>query len=271
MWLICCCWLWISGCIFQAHGARPAGALDAGAENRQPRQSPRSAVLQTEARHVSGAHAGRRGDVTDEEEEDPVSTSDSPASDSEANDELARTMKAACTRNPGDDINLKDIRGCVKELQSYAQATRHGFVESIEAEKIFVREYQNAAKKLAFMGNTELFWEDIQKEHKNAKTFLLDVASQSAADARDLKEFSKLANKNKTKESGDGEDEGEAEELDADETEDDGDGEDEDEDEDESEDEEDAVGGKDGKKTGKKDSSTADEAKKSKEAAPKSS
>jgi len=190
--------------------------------------------------------------VTDEEEEDPVSTSDSPASDSEANDELARTMKAACTRNPGDDINLKDIRGCVKELQSYAQATRHGFVESIEAEKIFVREYQNAAKKLAFMGNTELFWEDIQKEHKNAENFLLDVASQSAADARDLKEFSKLAKKNKTKESGDGEDE--------------------DEDEDESEDEEDAAAGaKDGKKTGKKDSSKADEAKKSKEAAPKSS
>jgi len=229
-------------------------------------------VLQTEARHVSGGQAGRRGDVTDEEEEDPVSTSDSPASDSEANDELARTMKAACTRNPGDDINLKDIRGCVKELQSYAQATRHGFVESIEAEKIFVREYQNAAKKLAFMGNTELFWEDIQKEHKNAENFLLDVASQSAADARDLKEFSKLAKKNKTKESGDGEDEGEAEELDADETEDDGDGEDEDEDEDESEDEEDAAAGaKDGKKTGKKDISKADEAKKSKEAAPKSS
>lgn len=188
--------------------------------------------------------------MTDEEEEDPASTSDSPASDSEANDELARTMKAACTRNPGDDINLKAIRGCVKELQSYAQATRHGFVESIEAEKIFVREYQNAAKKLAFMGNTELFWEDIQKEHKNAKTFLLDVASQSAADARDLKEFSKLANKNKTKETG---------------------GEDEDEDEDESEDEEDAAGGKGGKKTGKKDSSAADAAKKSKEAAPKSS
>lgn len=111
-------------------------------------------------------------------------------------DGRAEQMKEACGKTKDDEIKLNDIRACVEALQSYAQATREGFIQSISAEKVFVREYQNAAKKLALLGDTELFWKDIQKEHKNALVFLTNLASKVGDDAKDLKVYSKLKKKN---------------------------------------------------------------------------
>mmetsp|Transcript_12637 Transcript_12637/g.23793 ORF Transcript_12637/g.23793 Transcript_12637/m.23793 type:complete len:233 (+) Transcript_12637:45-743(+) len=187
MWLLWC-GLWIAGgSVTSVLAVRPSNALE-GATSTATRHLAREGDIQGRQRHTNSSDSNS-SDST------PGGNTSMP-SDSEE-DKLAVAMMAACSPHSDTKIAMKDIRSCVQQLHSYAQATRNGFIESIEAEKVFVREYKKAAKKLAFMGNTELFWQDIQKEHHNALTFLLGEASESASDASDLKAFSKLVTKKK--------------------------------------------------------------------------
>mmetsp|Transcript_46644 Transcript_46644/g.101618 ORF Transcript_46644/g.101618 Transcript_46644/m.101618 type:complete len:231 (-) Transcript_46644:16-708(-) len=195
-------WLSIGGCVLLVSCARPSATSFAeghaelhDVNARKTSKKPRQAVLQMRQRY----RRRRNRDGASMEEVDP--------------DGRAEQMKEACGKTKDDEIKLNDIRACVEALQSYAQATREGFIQSISAEKVFVREYQNAAKKLALLGDTELFWKDIQKEHKNALVFLTNLASKVGDDAKDLKVYSKLKKKNQAKSKGTnkGEDEDEDE------------------------------------------------------------
>lgn len=202
-------WLSIAtSCAILVSSARPSASLADGLDAADDRSSrPKRRVMQSVLQMHERYKAGSRGG--EDFPKDP--------------EQRAEAMKAACGRTRHEEVKLNDIRNCVEELQKYAQATREGFIESIGAEKVFVKEYKNAAQKLAYIGNTELFWKDIQKEHKNALTFLTDLASKVGEDARDLKVYKKLAKKAKAT----------AGESDSGEGEDDEDGEDEDEDSDE--------------------------------------
>ncbi|CAJ1365291.1 unnamed protein product [Effrenium voratum] len=221
----CGFWLCIAACFSVAFSARPSGLADSddGPDMRRQQLSRRTrqAVLQTRQRFRQRRRQGNHSEPELDSGPDP--------------DERAEAMMAACSRDKYDNVEVRDLRGCVEELQKYASSTRNGLIQSIEAEKVFVREYQNAAKKLAFMGNTELFWADIQKEHNNALTFLTDVASQVDEDAKDLKVYTKLVRKREAEQ--------------ANRTEGDED-EDEDDDEDEDSEDEDESSGKDASKTG---------------------
>mmetsp|Transcript_46535 Transcript_46535/g.73993 ORF Transcript_46535/g.73993 Transcript_46535/m.73993 type:complete len:241 (+) Transcript_46535:84-806(+) len=196
-------WLSIGGCVLLVSCARPSATsfAEGPSELHDVRTSnPRQAVLQMRQRYRHRARRNGYG-ASQMAEVDP--------------DERAKQIEEACGKTKDDEIKLHDIRACVEALQSYAQATREGFIQSISAEKIFVREYQNAAKKLALLGDTELFWKDIQKEHQNALVFLTNLASKVGEDAKDLKVYSKLKKKNQAKSKGNqGEDEDEDEDED---------------------------------------------------------
>eukprot|EP00913_Durusdinium_trenchii_P009042 g8503.t1 len=205
-------WLSIAtSCAILVSSARPSASLADGldaADDRssRPKRTDERRVMQSVLQMHERYKAGSRGG--EDFPKDP--------------EQRAEAMKAACGRTRHEEIKLNDIRNCVEELQKYAQATREGFIESIGAEKVFVKEYKNAAQNFdSPVGRNKAFVRS--QEHKNALTFLTDLASKVGEDARDLKVYKKLAKKAKAT----------AGESDSGEGEDDEDGEDEDEDSDE--------------------------------------
>ncbi|CAE7232489.1 unnamed protein product [Symbiodinium sp. CCMP2592] len=109
-------------------------------------------------------------------------------------DRDAQAMLAACGSEDfgsGEEA-LRQLQRCVGELQSYAKLSRQGLQGSLQAEQVFVTEYEKAAKYLAFIGDTNSLWSTIQKDQHAALTYLLTDADKAGSTAKGLKVFGAL-------------------------------------------------------------------------------
>mmetsp|Transcript_32577 Transcript_32577/g.75355 ORF Transcript_32577/g.75355 Transcript_32577/m.75355 type:complete len:301 (-) Transcript_32577:35-937(-) len=103
----------------------------------------------------------------------------------------AEAMLAACGANEFETglEGMQNLRRCAAELQSYAQQARRGLVGSLDAERVFVNEYEKAAKFLAVLGDTSSLWDSVQKDHEAALSYLLSAADKADETAHSLKAF----------------------------------------------------------------------------------
>ncbi|OLP84116.1 hypothetical protein AK812_SmicGene35048 [Symbiodinium microadriaticum] len=70
--------------------------------------------------------------------------------------------------------------------------SRRGLQGSLQAEQVFVTEYEKAAKYLALLGDTNSLWSTIQKDRHAALTYLLTDADKAGSAAKGLKVFGAL-------------------------------------------------------------------------------
>ncbi|CAE7341451.1 unnamed protein product [Symbiodinium natans] len=109
-------------------------------------------------------------------------------------DEDAQAMLSACGSEDfgsGSEA-LSRVRRCATELQSYAQLSRRGLQGTLQAEEVFVAEYEKAAKFLAMLGDTSSLWDNVQKDQHAALSYLLSDANKADSTARGLKIFGAL-------------------------------------------------------------------------------
>ncbi|CAE7528546.1 unnamed protein product [Symbiodinium sp. KB8] len=83
------------------------------------------------------------------------------------------------TNNASQDVTVGTLRKCADELQKYAETTKQGMVESIEAEKEFVKEYSKAAQQIARIGDVDRMWQSVQSDINKSLQVLLGDADET--------------------------------------------------------------------------------------------
>lgn len=79
----------------------------------------------------------------------------------------------------GENVTVGTLRKCADELQKYAETTKQGMVESIEAEKEFVKEYSKAAQQIARIGDVDRMWQSVQSDINKSLQVLLGDADET--------------------------------------------------------------------------------------------
>ncbi|CAE7237892.1 unnamed protein product [Symbiodinium sp. CCMP2456] len=94
----------------------------------------------------------------------------------------ASKIKEACevaALDEGENVTVGTLRKCADELQKYAETTKQGMVESIEAEKEFVKEYSKAAQQIARIGDVDRLWKSVQTDTNKSLQVLLGDADET--------------------------------------------------------------------------------------------
>ncbi|CAE7211614.1 unnamed protein product [Symbiodinium microadriaticum] len=94
----------------------------------------------------------------------------------------ANKIKEACevaALDEGENVTVGTLRKCADELQKYAETTKQGMVESIEAEKEFVKEYSKAAQQIARIGDVDRMWQSVQSDINKSLQVLLGDADET--------------------------------------------------------------------------------------------
>lgn len=92
----------------------------------------------------------------------------------------ASDIKAACEEHvldKGENVTVAMISKCVDALQDYARVTRNGLVESIDAEKEFVKHYAKAAAQIKKLGDGASIWDVAESDRDRALQVLLGDAN----------------------------------------------------------------------------------------------